>query len=75
MNEYELHDPRREHVFRSMGGNSTNFYRSASSFDSASQEIFSQLAPYVYYTFCGAIQQPPFTQMWRIFFLKYMDRL
>ena len=35
---------------RSIGGDSANFYRSASSVDSVSQEIYSQQALYIYYT-------------------------
>ena len=38
---------------RSIGGNFTNFYRSASSVDSVSQEIYSQQAFYIYYTFAA----------------------
>jgi hypothetical protein len=37
-------------IFRSIGGNFTNFYRSASSVDRVSQEIYSQQAFYIYYT-------------------------
>ena len=37
--------------FRSIGGNFTNFYRSASSVDRVSQEIYSQQAFYIYYTY------------------------
>ena len=36
--------------FRSIGAYFTNFYRSASSVDSVSQEIYSQQAFYIYYT-------------------------
>jgi len=54
MNEYELHDHRREQDFRSIGGNFTNFYRSASSVDSVSKELYCQQAFYIYYTSSGA---------------------
>jgi hypothetical protein len=43
ISDYELHDHRREQDFRSIGGNFPNFYRSASSADSVSQEVYSQL--------------------------------
>jgi len=47
VNEYDLHDHRREQDFRSIGGNFTNFYRSASSVDSVSEEIYSRQAFYM----------------------------
>lgn len=37
--------------FRSIGGNFRNFYRSASSVDSVSQEIYSQQAFYMPFTY------------------------
>jgi hypothetical protein len=36
---------------RSIGGNLRNFYRSANSFDSVSQEIYSEQVFYIYYTY------------------------
>jgi hypothetical protein len=40
--------------FKSIGGNFTNFYRSASSVDSVSQEIYSLQAFYMPYTLFAA---------------------
>lgn len=51
MNENDLHDYRREQDFRTIGGDSTNFYSSASSVDRVSEEIYSQQAFYMPYAF------------------------